>query len=70
MHAQQQMQSHDQRGGEGMAAAAGGGHLVIDLGDPRDSQPAPGAHEMLAQELGRLVAAREVATPRPTTARV
>lgn len=57
MRAQEQMQPHGEREGSGVSAAAGRGHLVIDLRDPRHPQPAPGPHEMLAEELRALVAA-------------
>ena len=57
MDPQEQVQPHDEREGSGVSAAARGGHLVIDLRHPRHSQPAPGPHEMRAEELGGLVAA-------------
>jgi hypothetical protein len=57
MDAQEQMQPHDQREAVGVPAPAGRRHLIVDLGDPRKPQPAPGLHEMLTEQLGGLVAA-------------
>ena len=55
MDTQEQMQPHDQREAVGVPAPASRRHLVVNLGDSGEPQPVPGPHEMLAEQLGRLV---------------
>ncbi len=56
MDPQEQVQPHDQREAMRIPPAAGGRHLVVDLRDPRQPEPAPGLHEVLAEPVRGLLA--------------